>query len=79
MLISERLGYSSVKITQDTYSHVLPNMQKKASKRLASQLFNSQNAVSVTKIVTTRELSSFIQKQKTVNPCIPRIYGFFTR
>jgi integrase len=40
-LISERLGHSSVKITLDIYSHVLPNMQKEASKRLASQLFNS--------------------------------------
>nr|WP_285754495.1 hypothetical protein [Parageobacillus sp. G301] len=28
-LISERLDHSSVKITLDTYSHVLPNMQKK--------------------------------------------------
>ncbi|MBU8967505.1 tyrosine-type recombinase/integrase [Bacillus altitudinis] len=40
-LISERLGHSSVKITLDTYSHVLPNMQKEASNRLAQQLFNS--------------------------------------
>ncbi|MDR9796318.1 site-specific integrase [Aeribacillus pallidus] len=40
-LISERLGDSSVKITLDTYSHVLPNMQKEASHRLANQLFNS--------------------------------------
>lgn len=40
-LISERLGHSSVKITLDIYSHVLPNMQKDASNRLASQLFNS--------------------------------------
>jgi len=34
-------GHSSVKITLDTYSHVLPNMQKEASNRLANQLFKS--------------------------------------
>ncbi|MCM3787891.1 site-specific integrase [Domibacillus indicus] len=39
-LISERLGHSSVKITLDTYSHVLPNMQQEASNRLANKLFN---------------------------------------
>ncbi|NRG46007.1 tyrosine-type recombinase/integrase [Bacillus sp. CRN 9] len=39
-LISERLGHSSVKITLDTYSHVLPNMQQEASNRLADKLFN---------------------------------------
>jgi integrase len=39
-LISKRLGHSSVKITLDTYSHVLPNMQQEASNRLANKLFN---------------------------------------
>ena len=39
-LISERLGHSSVKITLDTYSHILPNTQQEASTRLAQQLFN---------------------------------------
>ncbi|MFC9600197.1 site-specific integrase [Peribacillus butanolivorans] len=39
-LISERLGHSSVKITLDTYLHILPNMQQEASNRLADKLFN---------------------------------------
>jgi len=39
-VISERLGHSSVRITLDTYSHVMPNMQKEASNRFAKQLFN---------------------------------------
>ncbi|MBN8199177.1 tyrosine-type recombinase/integrase [Cytobacillus pseudoceanisediminis] len=38
-LISERLGHSSVKVTLDTYSHILPNTQKEASNRFAQQLF----------------------------------------
>ncbi|MDF9888628.1 integrase [Bacillus sp. LEw-kw-24] len=29
--ISERLGHSNIKITLDTYSHVLPNMQEDAA------------------------------------------------
>ncbi|WP_270180616.1 tyrosine-type recombinase/integrase [Alkalihalobacillus sp. CinArs1] len=31
-VISERLGHSNIKITLDTYSHVLPTMQKRLSK-----------------------------------------------
>jgi len=30
-IVSERLGHSSVTITMDTYSHVLPGMQEKAA------------------------------------------------
>ena len=33
-IVSERLGHSSISITLDTYSHVLPNMQDEAAKRL---------------------------------------------
>ncbi len=33
-LISERLGHSSIKMTLDRYSHVLPNMQKTVSDEL---------------------------------------------
>ncbi|WP_053361932.1 site-specific integrase [Bacillus sp. FJAT-27251] len=37
-VISERLGHSSIKITLDTYSHVLPTMQKEAVKKLDDML-----------------------------------------
>jgi site-specific recombinase XerD len=30
-VISERLGYSAIVLTLDTYSHVLPNMQQDAT------------------------------------------------
>lgn len=33
-IVSERLGHSQIGITLDTYSHVLPNMQKEAVQRL---------------------------------------------
>jgi integrase len=33
-VVSERLGHSKVNITLDTYSHVLPDMQKEAVKKL---------------------------------------------
>ena len=35
---SERLGHSSVVITLDTYSHVLPSMQQDASVKVAAVL-----------------------------------------
>lgn len=34
-VVSERLGHASVKLTLDTYSHVLPTMQKRAADKLA--------------------------------------------
>jgi integrase len=38
-VVSERLGHTSVKMTLDTYSHVLPDMQRGASARLAGMLY----------------------------------------
>lgn len=37
-VVSERLGHTSVTITLDTYSHVLPNMQKRLADRLEDAL-----------------------------------------
>jgi len=33
-VISERLGHSNIKVTLDTYSHVLPTMQEDAVRKL---------------------------------------------
>jgi integrase len=38
-IVSERLGHSSVTITLDVYSHVLPSMQQGASDKLERLLF----------------------------------------
>ena len=32
-IVFERLGHSTIGITLDTYTHVLPNMQKEAADR----------------------------------------------
>jgi integrase len=37
-IVSEMLGHASVAITLDTYSHVLPNMQKSAARALEETL-----------------------------------------
>jgi len=37
-IVSERLGHSTVGITLDTYSHVLPGMQEKAAKEIDAAL-----------------------------------------
>jgi integrase len=39
-VVSERLGHSRINITLDTYSHVLPSMQKAASDKLERLLFS---------------------------------------
>lgn len=38
-VVAERLGHTSIKMTLDTYSHVLPNMQKSATDRLEKMLY----------------------------------------
>jgi hypothetical protein len=35
-IVSERLGYSSVTITLDTYSHAIPGLQRDAAERVAA-------------------------------------------
>jgi integrase len=38
-VVQERLGHSSIKITLDTYSHVLPNMQAEAADKLEGLVY----------------------------------------
>lgn len=39
-IVQERLGHSNVKITLDTYSHVLPNLQSEAVDKISKAIFN---------------------------------------
>lgn len=38
-VVSERLGHSTVRLTLDTYSHVLPTMQERATEKLEKMLY----------------------------------------
>jgi integrase len=38
-VVSERLGHASIVLTLDTYSHVLPTMQKEATSKLEKMMF----------------------------------------
>ncbi|HYP28661.1 MAG TPA: tyrosine-type recombinase/integrase [Blastocatellia bacterium] len=40
-VVSERLGHASITLTLDTYSHVLPSMQRAATDKLERMLFSS--------------------------------------
>jgi integrase len=39
-VVAERLGHASIKLTLDTYSHVLPSMQQEAAAKLDAVLFS---------------------------------------
>jgi integrase len=39
-VVAERLGHSSVKMTLDTYSHALPDMQQSATDKLETMLYH---------------------------------------
>ena len=41
-IVSERLGHSTITITLDTYSHVLPGMQRESADQLDAMLFRSR-------------------------------------
>lgn len=41
-IVSERLGHASIQITLDTYSHVLPNMQRESAAKLDAMLFKCE-------------------------------------
>src|SRR5216110_2123553 len=41
-VVSERLGHSSIVLTLDTYSHVLPTLQQGASTRLEKLLYSGE-------------------------------------
>lgn len=41
-VVSERLGHSTVAMTLDTYSHVLPGLQEEAAERVAELLFDQR-------------------------------------
>ena len=45
-VVSERLGHSSITLTLDTYSHVLPTMQKRAADVMGTILGAAQKAKS---------------------------------
>lgn len=38
-IVSERLGHSTIMLTMDVYSHVLPNMQQNATEQLEAMIF----------------------------------------
>ncbi|MGC4378312.1 site-specific integrase [Fictibacillus sp. Mic-4] len=42
-IVSERLGHSSVQITLDTYSHILPGLQEAAAAKFDENLFGVKN------------------------------------
>lgn len=45
-IVAERLGHSSITLTLDTYSHVLPTMQIDATEKLENMLFDNKNTKS---------------------------------
>jgi integrase len=44
-VVSERLGHSTIVLTLDTYSHVLPTMQQKAAAKLEDMLYKDSDTV----------------------------------
>ena len=44
-VIAERLGHSTIVLTLDTYSHVMPSMQKDAADELKQILFTKNTAI----------------------------------
>jgi integrase len=41
-VVSERLGHSTIRLTADTYSHVLESMQQQTSRKLEKMLYTKK-------------------------------------
>ncbi|WP_240417387.1 site-specific integrase [Paenibacillus periandrae] len=41
-IVSERLGHATVRLTLDTYSHLLPSMQKETAEKFGKMLFDNE-------------------------------------
>jgi integrase len=47
-IVQERLGHSSINITLDTYSHVLPNLQEAVLRGIGDSILGTRKEVSIT-------------------------------
>jgi integrase len=46
-VVSERLGHSTIVLTLDTYSHVLPTMQQQATAKLEKLLYANASSTAL--------------------------------
>jgi integrase len=49
-VVSERLGHSTIVLTLDTYSHVIPTMQQKAASKLEKMLYRGSEEPSTSAV-----------------------------
>jgi len=59
-IVQERLGHSSIKVTMDTYSHVLPDMQRQAVDALQG-IFQWRITLKMDELIA-RPLLFFVEK-----------------
>lgn len=70
-VVSERLGHSSIKITQDIYSHVLPEMQKEAADAI-DRVFAQATEAEKKKVSKAKNVIDFAERaaaKKKTAPC----------
>jgi len=66
-IVAERLGHSSIRLTLDTYSHVVPGMQREAAQELEKKLFGHLCDQNVIKKPCAKKLTSSSMPEKLVN------------
>jgi hypothetical protein len=74
-IVSERLGYTSVSITLDTYSHVLPGLQEEAAVKFDEilSLEDENGGPNVSKaLAKPKELGSRPYRSRTCDTLIKR-------
>lgn len=65
-IVAERLGHSKVSVTLDTYSHVLPNMQKEAAEKQNKTKLYSADARCNNGIYYHQLVAKFVATQPAV-------------
>jgi integrase len=67
-VVSERLGHSNISITLDTYSHVLPNMQKSLADHFDLAIIRYPTFALVYKRAPKWHHFTILTKTKSQNP-----------
>ncbi|EPZ54762.1 phage integrase family prophage LambdaCh01 [[Clostridium] sordellii ATCC 9714] len=74
--VSDRLGHTDIKITMNRYSHVLEEMDRKASDNISNIMFKYVSKMSVKTKNVSLKLVIFITLDRHIFSYIQVIYSF---
>ena len=72
-VVQERLGHSQISVTLDTYSHVLPSMQREAAAKMDEMLRPQPASSATAPTATTNPIAAIASKKAATVPAAGRL------